>query len=113
MRKMVGLALILGMLALSPGCASAAGDTHSQHPDVGTADTPAEHAALAKHYRAEAAEARANAARHQSMGKAYGGNEKLSWAMGGQAHCQKISDASTAMAKEYEALAKLHDEESK
>jgi hypothetical protein len=114
MRKTVGLALLLGILALSPGCASTPEETHP----IEQADTPAEHAALAKHYRAEAAEARANAARHQSMAKAYdkrfkGSNEKLTWAMQGGRHCQKLSEASTAMANEYEALATLHDEEAK
>ena len=76
------------------------------------ADTPADHAALAKYYRGKAAEERAAASTHQSMGRSYGGG-KMAQKEQMEGHCKKISEQNTATAAEYEALAKLHEEDAK
>ncbi len=113
MRNRIGLALLLGTLALSPGLALAEDAPPSlEQLVVEMADTPADHAALAKYYRGRAAEARAAATRHDGMGRAYGGG-KLMQRMQGQEHCKRLSAENTTIAQEYEALAKLHEEEAK
>jgi hypothetical protein len=107
------VALLLGALALSPGSAGAEEQGDSlELLVVEMAQTPAEHAALAKHYRAKADSARALAQRHQSMGRAYVGG-KSTQGRQFQNHCRKIAEQQEAMAQEYDALAKLHDEEAK
>ncbi len=113
MRNRIAVALVLGTLAFSPALASAGEDTHSlEQLVIEMADSPADHAALAKHFRAKAAAARAEAARHESMGRVYVGG-KLALRSQMQAHCRKLAAQNTALADEYEALAKLHDEEAK
>ena len=106
-------AALLGALALSPGAAPAEEEAGSlEEVVVESAHTPADHLALAAYYRAQADEARAAAQRHQVMGRAY-----LRGKSGGarpyQSHCRRISEQQEAIAQEYEALAKLHDEEAK
>jgi len=113
MRNRIAGALLIGALALSPGFASAEESGASvEQLLVDMADTPADHAALAKYYRGKAADARATAGTHQSMGRSYGGG-KAAQRQQMESHCKKISEENTAMAAEYEALAKLHDEEAK
>ena len=113
MSRKFGVALLLGALALAPGFASAQQDSGSLEQLVaGTAHTKAEHQALANYYKAQAAEARTVASRHQAIGRAYlgskGANTKTL-----QGHCQKITEQQEATAKEYDALAKLHEDEAK
>jgi len=106
----LGIALLLGTLALSPGFARA-DDSHSlEQLVVEMAHTKAEHTALAKHYRAKAETARAEARSHDSMARGYGGG-KVAERLQMQSHCKKISEQLTAMAGEYEAMAKLHEAE--
>lgn len=113
MRSRISVALLLGALAFAPGIASAADETHSlEQLVVDMAHTPADHAALARHYRAQAAEARANAANHEGMGRAYGGG-KFAERQRMQEHCKKLSADNAAMATEFDALAQLHEEASK
>lgn len=71
-------------------------------------DTPAQHAALANYFRAQAAEARANAKRHTAMKAAYSGG-KLVQARAMATHCDKLIEDFTAAATEYESLAAEHD----
>jgi hypothetical protein len=79
---------------------------------VETAHTEAEHQALAKYYAEKAADARKLASRHQSMARAYlGGKSMNKQAFTGQ--CKRIAEQQEAMAKEYDALAKLHEDEAK
>jgi hypothetical protein len=77
---------------------------------VETAQSKAQHQALANYYAGQAADARKLANRHKGMSRAYlgskGGNTQP---MGN--HCKKIADQQEAMAKEYDALAKLHEDE--
>ena len=109
----IAVALLFGTLVLSPGLALAEEAGHSlEEVVVEMADTPAEHAALARHYRAKADEARAEVRRHEGMGRAYGGG-KLTQRQQMKRHCQSISEKFTAAAADYDALAKLHDEAAK
>jgi hypothetical protein len=69
-------------------------------------------AALAKHYRAKAADARSEASAHDAMGKAYASG-KLADKAKMQEHCAKLSAQYTALAGQYEDLAKLEEAEAK
>ena len=112
MNTRIGIGLLLGALALPPGLA-AAEDAHSlEQLVVEMAHTRAQHEALAKHYRAKAEEARAEARSHEAMGRGYSGG-KVADRLQMQNHCKKISGQFLAMADEYEALAKLHDADAK
>lgn len=121
MTTRIAAALLLGALAVAPGLTAAAEETHSlEQVLVEIATTPAEHAALANHYRAKAADARAAAREHEEMARTYvpTGHTKFSWGTIQQRnqmadHCKKLSQQNDSMAKDYDALAKLHDEQSK
>ena len=112
MIRMMSLALVLGALALAPAIAGAEDDKSLEQLVVETADTKAEHEALANYYEREAAEARKLASRHQSMGRAYVGGKSANTA-GYQSHCKKIAEQQEAIAKEYDEMAKMHREEAK
>jgi hypothetical protein len=113
MRTSLRTALVLGMLAFSPSLAAAGDDASAlEQLAIDSANTPADHAALAKYYRAKAASARANAASHESMASSYTGS-KMAMKEQMQGHCQKIAQQEKATAEEYDALAKLHDDQAK
>jgi len=113
MQTRIALTVLAGALALSPALALADEGSHSlEQLVVEMADTPSDHAALASHYRAKAAAARAEAAKHESMGRTYSGG-KFFQRTAMQSHCKKIAADNAAVATEYEELAKLHEEESK
>lgn len=113
MRSKFGVAVLLGALALAPSLTVAEEGAHSlEQLVVESADSPADHAALAAHYRARAAEARAEAKRHESMGRVYTGGKMMERARM-QSHCKKIAADHNAIAAEYDELAKLHDAEAK
>ena len=76
------------------------------------AHTPADHAALAAHYRGKAAEARAEASNHEKMAQAYG-LQKTGAKDPMKQHCMKIAANSKSTAAEYDSLAQLHEAESK
>ncbi len=117
MMTRIAVGLLFGALALSPGLALAEEGTHSlEQVVVEMANTPDEHAALARHYRAKAEDALAEARRHENMGSTYGRRGGKTTGMQRQRmkqHCQNISEKYTGMAEEYQALAKLHEEEAK
>ena len=97
MRK-IAVALLLGALVFAPGIALADEDN----------------AALAEQYHAKAAAARAEARLHNSMAKSYRlGNLKGTQIAEMQAHCGKIARSNEALAAEYDAIAKGHEEASK
>jgi hypothetical protein len=113
MMTRIAVGLLFGALALSPGLALAEEGTHSlEQVVVEMANTPEEHAALARHYHAKAEEARAEMRRHERMGRSYGGG-KITQKQRMKRHCQNISEKYSGMAEDYEALAKLHEEEAK
>jgi len=110
MPNKIGLALLIGILALAPGMATAQKESHSMEQMISEmADTPADHAALAKHYRAKAVDARAEAAQHEKMGRTYNSGKDMQ-RLQMKKHCDKITADLTSMANEYDALAKLHDD---
>lgn len=117
MRSKFGLAFLLGALVLSPGLALADDGGHAGHAGhsleqlvVEMAHTPADHAALAAHYRSKAAEATAEASSHEKMARSYG-MQKHGAKDQMQQHCTKIAASSRAIAAEYDSLAKLHEAE--
>ena len=111
MKTTIGIALLLGTLALSPGLAAA--EEHSlEQVVIEMAHTKAEHAALADHYRAKAKEARAEADRHAMMAAGYGGG-KIAERQYMESHCKKISDEFRKIAIENDGLSQLHDAEAK
>ena len=113
MRNRIAGALLIGALALSPGFALAEEtDASIEQLIVNSAHSPADHTALAKYYRGKATEARAVASTHESMARSYSGGKIVQHEqMAG--HCKKIAKENTAMAAQYEALAKLHEEDAK
>jgi hypothetical protein len=78
-----------------------------------SADTPAEHQALADHYQAKAAEARKEAETHRSMAMHYGGTLKPAVADQQKAHCKTLAASYDEQAKAYDALAKAHADTAK
>ena len=113
MKNTIAGAFLIGARALSPGFASAAeSDTAIEQLIMNSAHSPADHAALAKYFRGKAADARAEASKHKAMGSSYGGGKMVQkeQMMG---HCKKLSEENTAMAAEYDAMAKLHEEDAK
>jgi hypothetical protein len=76
------------------------------------ASTPEQHRALADYYREKAADARKEAANHKAMAASYAGG-KLAHRAQMQEHCNKIIASNEALAKEYDALAAMHDADAK
>ena len=113
MMTRIAVPVLVGALALLPGLTMAeeGGETLEQLV-VEMAQTPEQHAALARHFRAKAADARAEMQRHERMGSSYSGG-KLAGRQHMKRHCQDISEKYKALADDYEALAKLHDTEAK
>ena len=108
------VALLLGALALAPGFALAQEEGSSLEGLVAEmAHTKAEHQALSKYYGEQAENARALAARHKSMGRSYLGGGRGQNRQPFMTHCNKIAEQQEAIAKEYDALAKLHGDEAK
>ena len=113
MNRSFVVALLLGALALAPALAGAQEDKGNlEQFMVETAHTKAEHQALADHYKQEAAEARAKASFHKSMEQAYLGS-KSGNKTAATNHCKKIWKQQEAIAQEFDALAKLHEDEAK
>ncbi len=118
--RTLGIAAIFGLCVLG-GAAIAQEGAHAGHGSrdssieallVEFASTPAEHKALAEHYRGKAAEARATAASHRSMGKNYAGG-KLFERQKMKAHCDALAKQFEGVAQEYEKLAADHEAEAK
>jgi len=105
------LVALLAVLVVVPRPGSAKMDMEQM---VTGAKTAADHENLAKHYEAEAAEARAKADMHQKMADAYrktGGAivSKLHF----DEHCDALVRSFKAQAEEYDALAKAEREMAK
>ena len=112
MRSKIAVALLLGTLAFTPGIAMAEEDHSLEQLVIESANSPADHAALAKHFRAKAAQAREEASRHDRMARSYNVG-KFTDKMHMEKHCKRISANATSSAAEYEELAKLHEAASK
>jgi len=78
-----------------------------------TATTPAQHQALAKYYRAKAADAKAEAESHRTMAKNYSAGTSMPLARQRAEHCEKIAKLADGQAAEYEKLAASHETQAK
>ncbi len=112
MNKFHALALVIGLAAL-PGWPVSAETTALEELVSRMADTPEEHQAVAEYFREKAKAARKEAETHARMGVNYAGGTKIRDKQEMQKHCDAIAKAQTAIADEYEALAKLHEMEAK
>jgi hypothetical protein len=112
MRLTIATALACGALALAPGLAAAADEPSLEQLVVEMAQTPAQHAALARYYQGKAEQARAEARSHEQMSRSYTAG-KLTEQQAMRRHCQDIAERYTGIAKDYDDLAKMHEAESK
>jgi hypothetical protein len=105
--------LVASLLLLTPAVpAFAAEDESIESVLIKMATTPEQHRALADYYRGKAADARRDAANHKAMAASYAGT-KLAYRLDMQEHCNKIIANDEALAKEYDALAAMHDADAK
>ena len=94
---------------------SAAAEKGMEHMEqmITEAKTPTDHEALAAFYEKEAQEARQKQAEHQQMSEAYAKIPVLKTKTGAVTHCNAIAKKYAEIAKEDEALAKMHKEMAK
>lgn len=118
-KSRIPVLLLTAVVALSPGLLLAEAGGHADHHAQGhsleellveSAETAADHAALANHYRAKAEEARAEADQHERMGRSYMQGKTVE-RMKMQSHCKKISEGLRTQAAEFDALAAMHEAE--
>jgi len=106
-----GLGALAAALLVAPRRAVADTDSDShEQAMVEAAKTPADHAALATHFREEASKARSRSQHHELMAKAYSGKQGFTAA---RPHCLRLAKTYEEAAVEYERLAELHDAEAK
>jgi len=111
MKRAHAIILAVG-LALLPAVGMADPSTPLEELVSKMADTPAEHQAVADYFRGKAQAARADAESHARMAQNYAGG-KMRDKMEMKTHCDNIIKAQSALATEYEALAKLHEAQAK
>lgn len=109
MAKRIASLVVLSVFLAFPFGAAADEAPSLEALVVEMADSPAEHASVARHFREKADEARTQARRHESMGRAYGGG-KMGTRTALRGHCNRLVEQYQAMAAEYDELAKLHDQ---
>src|SRR5262245_6246577 len=111
MRRTIATLAAGCLLALAPmlGSAQASGDAGDGLIQVlvDSATTRDQHQALARYFRAEAAEARALAESHAKMSRSYSGKPGELRNM--TKHCSEISKLNENLAGQYDALAKAED----
>ena len=101
---------LIGLLTVPSSLALAQAADHSlEQVLVESAQTAAEHTALAHHFRAKAAEARAEATSHERMAHSYSQRKGLDQ-MQFQRHCKDLARSLNQQADSYDALARLHEE---
>ena len=91
-------AVFVAALFVAP-LAATAQDQTLEHLVIEMASTPAQHAAIARHYLTEAEEARQQTKRHEQMASAYNNKGRTGAPMGG--HCQRLAQKYTVIAQEY------------
>lgn len=107
------LVLLAAFLTLGPIAAASAADPEPVEAlVVKLAQTPEQHRTVADYYRQRAAAERQEAARHKAMAASYAGGKLVEREQMRQ-HCDKLVAGHEALAKEYEALAAMHDAEAK
>ena len=113
-RSTIGGLLAAALLApLSPTAAAQPppeADTELEQVLAGSADSTAEHEALARHYRARAANARERAEAHRWMATHYGGSLEPAIAAKQQQHCAGLARAYDGQARVFDQLAQAHEE---
>jgi hypothetical protein len=117
MTKMLCAAVVAAGLVVVPLLAPAQGQgegpaTSLEELVSSMADTPEEHKAVADYFRDKAKRARAEEETHRRMGRNYAGG-KVTAIQKMKGHCDKIAESQATIAKEYEELARLHDEVAK
>lgn len=108
MANRLAILIVLAGLCGFAGAAFADDTDSLEELVVEMADTPAEHAALARFFRTKAEDARKEMRLHEGMGRSYGGG-KLGTRIELKGHCDRMAKQYGAVAAEYEELAKLHD----
>lgn len=100
-------------LAALPGTFALAAEEHGlEQVLIEMASTPAQHQALADHFRAQAKASRREAERHRAMAKSYSVG-KLAIAQGQRKHCENLAESYDAQAANYDELAAAHEAEAK
>lgn len=105
----LALALLVSALALGPVAAIAQPEGAADLATIVAegADTPAEHQALADHYKDKADQARTNAQNHRMMAKHY--TSKVTARDSGMGkHCAQIAQLSDQQATTYDEMARVH-----
>lgn len=119
MRKSIAFALAAGSLFVSApldswGQGGGSGGTSSlEQVLVESANTPAEHQALANFFRGKAEQQRSSAADHRWMAKHYAGSLKGPAVLQQKAHCEKLASLYEQTASEYDEMAKAHEQAAK
>ncbi len=106
--KIIGvmmMVLAVGALGFMP--AGSAEDKNIEQM-ISEAKTPADHEAIAAYYEKEAQEAQQKYEEHLKLKAAYAKIPHLASKTGLPAHCDSIAKKYANIAKDYEALAKLH-----
>ena len=108
--SIAGLTLLMVALA-GPTYRAAAAETVDVDKMISTAKTASDHQAIADYYKQQAAAARAKVEEHKKMAEAYsmskpGPNTKTHF----HEHCEALIRSYQAEAKEYDAMAKAHED---
>ena len=111
MRRMIATLAAGCLLVLAPAVGwaetSGGGNAGLLQVLVDTANTPAEHQALARYFRAQAADAKALADAHMAMTRSYSGKPGELRNM--NKHCDEIVKLNQDLAAQYEAMAKAEE----
>jgi hypothetical protein len=116
MTKMLCAAVVAAGLVVLPLLAPAQGQgqgpTSLEELVSSMADTAEEHKAVADYFRSKAKSARGEEESHRRMGRGYSSGkppeiQKM------KEHCDRIAESQASIAKEYEELARLHDDVAK
>ena len=111
MRRSIATLAAACLLALAPAAgwaqAPAAGSDNLLQVLVDGAKSPAEHQALARYFRQQAADAKSLAETHKAMSRSYSG--KPGELMNMNKHCDQIAKLNQDLAAQYEAMAKAEE----
>lgn len=106
-RRVAAMLLLIGI-----GLTGCAGVATSPPPaiqgQIEAARTPTDHQALATYYTQESAAARAKAAEHRKMAKAYQATPSGNRGGGMTAHCNAVAASNEDIASRYDAMATDH-----
>lgn len=112
MRIRIAQALLIGIVLASPALRAEEAPQSLEQIVTEMATTPAQHTALAAHYRAKAEKARAAERRHDQMARAYTRGKQRSGPPA-SLHCKNLAKSYAAIADQYDELARFHDAEAK